>query len=219
MIKVLKKYVDVNYNTEQTCCGQIAFNSGYWNHAKSIGEKFIKTFANNIEDKLIVVPSASCAGMVKKYYQELFYNTALHNEYQQIQKRLFEFTDFMVNILEVFDVGATFNEKITYHDACSAREYGLKNEPRDLLQYVRGLEIIEMEERDVCCGFGGTFSIKNEAISTSMGTQKIENALNTGASYIVSTEASCFMHLDGIIKKNNKNIKTIHIASVLAAGW
>ncbi|MDP4267992.1 MAG: (Fe-S)-binding protein [Bacteroidota bacterium] len=220
MAKVLKKYVEVGYNPDQTCCGQLAFNSGYWDHAKSVGEKFIRTFANDLGDKLIVVPSASCASMVKKYYHELFYNTALHNEYQLIQKRMFEFTDFLVNVLEIDDVGATFKEKITYHDSCAAvREYGLKDEPRNLLKWVKGLEICEMKESDVCCGFGGTFSIKNEPISTAMAQQKVKNALQTGASYVTSTEASCLMHLEGYIKKHNLNIKTIHIANILASGW
>lgn len=218
MVRILEKLGhEVHYNTNQTCCGQIAFNGGFWEEAKSIGEKFIKDFPN---DRPVVGPTASCTGYVKKYFQELFHNTSLHNEYKQLQNNIFEFTDFLVNHLQVTDVGASFMHSVTYHDSCAAlREYGLKDEPRALLAHVKGLRLLEMEEREVCCGFGGTFSIKNEPISTAMADQKIENALATGAEYIVSTDASCLMHLQGYISKHKLPIKTIHIVDVLASGW
>jgi L-lactate dehydrogenase complex protein LldE len=216
MIKVLEKLdVGVHYNPEQTCCGQVAFNSGFWDHAKCVAEKFIRDFSN---DRYIVAPSASCVSMVRSYYPEMFHNTAFHNEYKQLQRNIFEFTDFLVNVMNVKDVGASFKGKVTYHDSCSAlRDYGIKDEPRFLLQHVRGLELIEMKNTDVCCGFGGTFSVKHEAISTAMGEQKINNALETGAEYLVSTEASCLLHLEGYIKKHNLPIKTMHIADILAS--
>ncbi|MGD0712063.1 MAG: (Fe-S)-binding protein [Bacteroidales bacterium] len=216
MIKVLEKMdVSVHYNLEQTCCGQVAFNSGFWDHAKCVAEKFIRDFSN---DRYIVAPSASCIGMIRNYYPKMFHNTALHNECKQLQRNIFEFTDFLVNVLKVKDVGASFNGKVTYHDACAAlREYGIKDEPRCLLKNVHGLELIEMKNTDVCCGFGGTFSVKHEAISTAMGEQKVQNALDTGAEYIISTEASCLLHLEGYIKKHNLPIKTLHIADILAS--
>lgn len=218
MVKIFEKLgVGVDYNTEQTCCGQMAFNSGFWEDARKMGEKFIHDFSNN---RYIVAPSASCVGMVRNYYSELFNNTSLHNQCKQIQKNIYEFTDFLVNVLNVKDLGAEFNEVITYHDACAAlREYGLKKQPRTLLSYVKGLELIEMKDNEVCCGFGGTFSVKFEPISTAMGQQKVQNAIDSGASYIVSTEASCLMHLQGYISKHKLPIKTIHIADVLASGW
>ncbi|MFA4853285.1 MAG: (Fe-S)-binding protein [Bacteroidales bacterium] len=217
MIKVLEKLdIGVNYNTEQTCCGQVAFNSGFRDHAKCIGEKFIRDFSN---DRYIVAPSASCVGMVRNYYPEMFHNSALHNEFKQLQKNIFEFTDFLVNVMNVKDVGSFFKGVVTYHDACTAlREYGIRDEPRTLLQHVRGLELKEMKDTDICCGFGGIFSVKNEPISTAMAEQKTQNALSSGAEYIVSTEASCLMHLDGYIRKHNLPIKTIHIADILASG-
>lgn len=217
MVKVLEKLdIGVNYNTDQTCCGQVAFNSGFWEHAKCLGEKFIHDFPN---DRYVVAPSASCVSMVRNYYGELFHNTALHNEYKQLQRNIFEFTDFLVNVMNVKDIGASFKGIVSYHDACAAlREYGIKDEPRILLQHVRGVEIRELKNNDTCCGFGGTFSVKNEAISTAMAEQKIQHALNTGAEYIVSTEASCLMHLDAYIKKHDVSIKTIHIADILASG-
>jgi L-lactate dehydrogenase complex protein LldE len=218
MVKIFEKLdVAINYNTEQTCCGQMAFNSGFWNEAKAMGEKFINDFSNN---RFIVAPSASCVGMVRNYYPELFNNSSLHNQFKQIQKNIFEFTDFLVTELKVDDLGAEFESVITYHDACAAlREYGIKEQPRKLLSKVRGLQLNEMQGNDVCCGFGGTFSVKFEQISTAMGEQKVENAINSGAEYIVSTEASCLMHLEGYIKKQKLPIKTMHIVDILASGW
>lgn len=216
MVHIFEKLgIDVHYNVEQSCCGQMAFNSGFWEEARAMGEKFINDFSNN---RYIVGPSASCVGMVRNYYSEMFNNTSLHNQYKQIQKNIYEFTDFMVNVLKMENTGATFEHSITYHDACAAlREYGIKEEPRKLLSNVKGLKLIEMKDSDVCCGFGGTFSVKFEPISTAMGQQKVQNAMDTGAEYIVSTEASCLMHLEGYIGKHNLPVKTIHIVDILAS--
>ncbi len=218
MVKVLEKAgVGVRYNKNQTCCGQIAFNSGFWDHAKILGEKFIRDFKNC---QYVVTPSASCAGMVRNYYDEMFYNSALHNEYRLLKKNIFEISDFLVNVLNIKDIGATFNHRITYHDSCAAlREYGLKDEPRTLLRHVRGLELIEMKESTICCGFGGTFSVKHEPISAAMADYKIQRALETGAEFIVSTDASCLMHQQGFIDKNKLPIKTMHLVDILASGW
>jgi L-lactate dehydrogenase complex protein LldE len=218
MVKILEKLgVDVHYNGNQTCCGQMAFNSGFWDEAKQMGEKFIRDFSN---DRPVVSPSASCAGMVRNYFPWLFHNTALHYEYKQLKKNLTEFTDFLVNVIKVEDVGAEFNHVVTYHDSCAAlREYGLINEPRALLGKVKGLELREMKDNDVCCGFGGTFSVKFEPIATAMAEQKVRNAVATGAEYIVSTDASCLMHQQAYIDKHVLPVKTIHIIDLLASGW
>ena len=218
MVKVLEKVgCAVNYNPEQTCCGQPAFNSGYWSEAKEVGEKFIKEFQN---DRYIITPSASCAGYVKNYFGEMFHNSALHNEFKMVQKNMFEFTDFLVNVLKITDIGATLNGVATYHDSCAAlREYGVKREPRVLLQKVRGLELREMPDSETCCGFGGSFAVKFESISVGMGSEKVKNAESTGAEYLISTDQSCLMHMDGYITTENKKLKIMHIADVLAAGW
>ena len=218
MVRLLEKLgVDVFYNPNQTCCGQMTFNSGAWDETKNLGEKFMKDFPN---DRPIVGSSASCIGFIRNYYPWLFHNTGLHYEYKQVKKNMYEITDFLVNVLNVEDVGATFNHVVTYHDSCAAlREYGLKDEPRRLLANVKGLELREMKENQVCCGFGGTFSVKFESISTAMAEQKINNALETGAEYIVSTDSSCLMHQQAYIDKHNLPIKTIHIVDVLASGW
>ncbi|MEE4259421.1 MAG: (Fe-S)-binding protein [Bacteroidales bacterium] len=216
MIKVLEKAgVKVHYNEAQTCCGQFAFNSGHWDEAKKLGEKFIKDFSRN---RPVVGPSASCIGYVRNNFDELFYNSAFHNDYKQLQRNIFEITDFLVNVMQVTDFGSVFEHKVTYHDSCAAlREYGLKEEPRILLRKVNGLELIEMKDTDVCCGFGGTFAVKFEPISAAMAEQKVHNALETGAEYIVSTDSSCLMHQQGYIDKHKLPLKTAHIVDVLAA--
>lgn len=218
MIKVLEKVgCKVNYNPSQTCCGQPAFNGGHWDQCKEVGEKFIRDFPN---DRYIVSPSASCVGMVKNYYPELFHNTVLHNEYKTIQKNIFELSDFLVNVLNVSDIGAKLNGVATYHDSCAGlRECGLKKEPRILLSKVKGLELREMKDNETCCGFGGTFSVKYESIAVGMGEQKILNAEETGADILISTDQSCLMHLDGYVQKQGKKMKMMHLADVLASGW
>jgi L-lactate dehydrogenase complex protein LldE len=220
MVKLLEKLnIKVHYNPNQTCCGQIAFNSGAWDDAKKLGGKFIKDF-NNGNNRLVVGPSASCTGYVRNSYNELFHNTSFHLESKSLQNRIFEISDFLVNVVKVTDFGAVFEHKITYHDSCAAqREYKLKDEPRTLLRNVKGLEIVEMKDTHVCCGFGGTFSVKFEPISTAMAEQKVQNALDTGAEYIVSTDSSCLMHQYGYIKKHNLPIKVMHLVDVLTSGW
>ena len=218
MVKVLEKVgCAVNYNPEQTCCGQPAFNAGYWPEAREVGEKFIKEFQN---DRYIVSPSASCVGMIKNYYPEMFHNSVLHNELKQIQKNIFEFSDFLVNVLKITNIGAHLDGIATYHDSCAGlREYGIKREPRVLLEKVRGLTLKEMKDTETCCGFGGSFSVKFESIAVSMGEQKVEHALETGADYLVSSDMSCLMHMEGYLQKKNIKLKIMHLADVLASGW
>lgn len=218
MVKVLEKAgCTVSYNTSQTCCGQPAFNAGFWDEAKSVCSKFIKDFSGN---DIIVTPSASCAGFVRNYYSKLFENSSLHNEVKDLSKRVFEFSEFMVQILKKEDVGAVLPGKATYHDSCAGlRECKIKTEPRKLLENVKGLTLTEMNDVETCCGFGGTFAVKFEAISVGMGEQKVENALATGADYLISTDLSCLMHLQGYINHKGYNLKTMHLADVLASGY
>ncbi|HRF23001.1 MAG TPA: (Fe-S)-binding protein, partial [Chitinophagaceae bacterium] len=193
---------------------QPAFNAGFWDEAKSVSTKFIKDFKDSA---YIVAPSASCVGFVRNYYTKLFDNSSLHNEVKEIGKRIFEFSEFMVQVLKVEDVGATLNAKATYHDSCAGlRECHIKTEPRKLLAHVKGLELIEMNDVETCCGFGGTFAVKYEPISIAMGEQKVENALATGADYIISTDLSCLMHLQGYINQKGYKLKTLHLADVLS---
>lgn len=217
-IKVLEKAgCEVTYNTKQTCCGQPAYNAGYWEEAKEVGTKFLSDFS---ETQYIVAPSASCTGMVKNGFNDLFTNTIVHNKCRNIQANIFELSDFLINVLKKDYFGAELEGKAVYHDSCSGlRECKIKQEPRQLLSRVIGLEMLEMKDTETCCGFGGTFSVKFDSISSAMAEQKVNNALAMDADYIISTDLSCLLHLDGYIKKNNLAIKTMHLADVLANGW
>jgi L-lactate dehydrogenase complex protein LldE len=216
MVSVLEKAgAEVTYNTNQTCCGQPAFNAGFRDEAREVCTKFLEDFDGQ---DYVVAPSASCVGFVRNYYSTLFDNSSLHNDVKDLGRRIYEFSDFLVNILGVEDVGAALKGKATYHDSCAAlRECRIKEEPRKLLSRVKGLEMVEMNDVETCCGFGGSFAVKFESISIAMADQKVNNALATGADYIISTDLSCLMHLDGYIKHKGHSIRTMHIADVLAS--
>jgi L-lactate dehydrogenase complex protein LldE len=218
MVKVLEKACcDVEYNTNQTCCGQPAFNAGFWEDAKPVAAKFLKDFEGT---DYVVGPSASCVGFVRNYYNTLFEDSSLHNNVKDLAKRTFEFTEFLTNVLKIDNYGAELNAKATYHDSCAGlRECKIKEGPRKLLAKVKGLELVEMNDTSTCCGFGGSFAVKFESISIAMAGQKVNHALDTGAEYIISTDLSCLMHLQGYIDKRALPIKTMHIADVLANGW
>jgi L-lactate dehydrogenase complex protein LldE len=218
MVKVLEKAgCEVTYNTNQTCCGQPAFNAGFWDEARDVAKKFISDFE---AETYIVAPSASCVGFVRNYYPQLFEQGVNHQKVKELKTKIFEFSDFLTEVLHQYDFGAVWNGKVTYHDSCAAlRECKIKEGPRKLLSHVQGLELVEMVDNETCCGFGGTFAVKFEGISVGMADQKVNNALNTGAECIVSTDMSCLMQLDGYIKKNDLKIQTMHIADLLVNGW
>lgn len=220
MVRVLEKLgCDVRYNANQTCCGQVAFNAGYKEECRRVAHKFLQDFTNE-ESDYIVSPSASCVGMVRNAYADIFKSSSEFTNYRTLEKKVYEFSEFLVDVLQVSKVpGARLEASVTYHDSCSAlRECGIKAGPRMLLENVAGLTLVEMAETETCCGFGGTFSVKFPAISVAMAEQKVENALATGVEYIVSTDTSCLMHLDAYMKKNNKGLKVMHLADVLAQG-
>jgi len=206
--------VEVHYNPEQTCCGQPAFNSGHWKEARMLAVKFMDDFE---DARFIVGPSASCTGFIRNYYPRLLAgNDDLLFRFEQLHNKIYELSDFLVNIIQKTNFGASFPHKVTYHDACSAlREYGIKREPRLLLGKVKGIELMEMKDTETCCGFGGTFAAKFTHISTAMTAQKVEHALASGAEYIVSTEASCLLNMESYIKKQKLPVKTIHLADIL----
>ncbi len=216
MVKVLEMAgCEVKYNTNQTCCGQPAFNAGFRTEAKTVAQKFLGDFQAN---EYIVGPSGSCTGFVRNFYDKLFNNSADHNLCNNVRGNIFEFTEFLTEVLGITDLGATFPGKATYHDSCGAlRECGIKAGPRKLLSAVRGLELVEMAECETCCGFGGTFAVKYEGISMGMVQTKIKSAMDTGAEYIVTTDVSCMMHMQGYIQEKNLPIRMVHIADVLAS--
>ena len=215
LVKILEHVgCKVHYNPQQTCCGQPQFNSGYMKESRELAQKFLNDFAG---ERYIVSPGGSCTGFIKRRYASLFENENDKKAAEQLSNRLFDICDFLVNVLKIEDLGATFNAKVTVHDSCSAlREYGMTTEPRTLLQHVKGLEIIEMEESTTCCGFGGTFSLKQKEISSAMVEQKVRFAQETGAESITGTEYSCLMNIKAYIDRNNISLKPIHIVNILS---
>lgn len=215
MIRVLERAgCQVSYNTGQVCCGQPAYNAGFHQECSSVAKVFMNFFSGQ---HAVVAPGGSCTGFVRNYYRQLFAGSDRVREVELKAPRFFEFTEFLVEELKIVDTHSVFKAKAVYHDACGAlRECGIKAAPRKLLNNVRGLELIETEDCERCCGFGGTFSVKYEPISVAMGEQKIHNAIATGAEYIISTDLSCLMHLEGYIRRHRSPIKTIHIADVLS---
>ena len=206
MVKVLRRLkVDVAFPEAQTCCGQPAFNTGYWDEARSLARRYAEIFAGA---EAVVCPSGSCTAMVRNFYPELGITPP----------PTFEFSEFLVKQLGVTDVGAAFPARVTYHDSCHAlRELRLKDEPRQLLRNVRGLELIEMDEAETCCGFGGTFSVKFPMISYAMDEVKATSIQKTGAEYVVSGDSSCLMQIAGYLQRHKSPVRIISLAEVLAS--
>jgi len=206
----------VNFHEDIFCCGQPAFNAGYWDEARKVAGPVVEKLAADTADA-IVIGSGSCGAMLKVFYRDLFANTALAAEAVAVGERTWEFSDFLVTKLGVTDVGARFPAKVTFHDGCHGlRELKVKYQPRKLLEHVQGLELVEMRDAETCCGFGGTFSAKFPAISTAMGEMKCATALETEAEYVVSNDSSCLMQIQGLVDRQRKPLKTLHIAEVLA---
>jgi len=214
-VRVLRRLgYDIDFPADQTCCGQPAFNTGYWDDARPLAERFVHVFGSA---EVIVCPSGSCTTMVRNFYPQLLSDSPLQAKAIELGQRVFEFSEFLTNVAKATDVGASFPHRVTYHDSCHAlRELRLKREPRELLRQVRGLELIEMPYSEECCGFGGTFATKFAMISGAMGETKIGNAELSGAEYITSTDPSCLLHLDGILRRQKSAMRTIYLASILA---
>jgi L-lactate dehydrogenase complex protein LldE len=205
----------VDYKESIVCCGQPAFNAGFWEESREIAIRVLRALRG--EDP-VVVPSGSCAAMVKNFYPELFRAKPEAEAAGQLSRRTFEFSSFLVDQLGVTDVGSRFPAKVTFHDGCHGlRELQVKRQPRLLLESVKDLTLIEMADQTSCCGFGGTFAVKFPMISTAMGETKSASALQTGAEYLVSNDSSCLMHLQGLLSRQNQKLKTVHLAEVLAS--
>ena len=217
-IKVLERAgCNVIYNPDQTCCGQPAFNAGYWGEAREVCNKFLKDFESA---EYVVMPSASCTGFVNNYYSKIYGNTSNQNAIKDIKGKVFELSHFLVNVLKKVDLGASFSGTATYHDSCAAlRELKIKEEPRILLNHVKGLTLVDLKDNETCCGFGGTFAVKFEGISTAMGEQKAQHVVDTKAEFLISTDLSCLMHINGVMEKKQLPIKSLHLADVLASGY
>jgi len=215
MVHVLRRIgYELNFPHDQTCCGQPAFNTGFWNDARPIAEKFVRVFS---KAEVVVCPSGSCTAMVRSHYPELLAGTPLQEEAIEVGKRVYEFSEFMVKVAKVTDVNATFPHRVAIHDSCHGlRELHLKKESRELLRHVRGLELVDLPYSEECCGFGGTFAVKFPAISAAMGDTKAGNAEGSGAEYVTATDPSCLLHIDGILRRRGSKVRTIYLAGILA---
>lgn len=203
----------VDVAEDLNCCGQPAFNSGCWAEARPVAERVL---ARLQDAETVVLPSGSCGAMLRRFYPDLFAGTPRAAAARALAGRVYEFAEFLVDRLGVCDLGARFPHRVTYHDGChSLRELGIRDAPRRLLARVRDLELVEMKQV-VCCGFGGTFAAKFPMISTAMGEVKLAEAQAVGAEYIVSSDSSCLMHVQGLIDRQGLGLKTIHLAEVLA---
>jgi L-lactate dehydrogenase complex protein LldE len=215
MVKILEKLGhQVECPPDLICCGQPAFNAGYWGEARKVTAPLLEKLK---DAEVIVIGSGSCGAMLKVFSPELFAGTSHTQMAQSLAAKCWEFSDFLVSKLGVTDLGARFDAKVTFHDGCHGlRELRCKTPPRQLLAKVRGLELVEMSEAETCCGFGGMFAAKFPMISTAMGEIKCASAQETGADYIVSNDASCLMHLQGLLDRQGGKLRTIHLAQVLA---
>jgi L-lactate dehydrogenase complex protein LldE len=216
MVRILERLGHrVECPDDVACCGQPAFNSGYVHESRAVAVNVLQRLKNA---EVVVVASGSCGAMLKIFYSELFAKTEHEETARTLARKCYEFSDFLVTKLGVTDLGARFPAKVTFHDGCHGlRELGIKAAPRRLLGKVRDLQLIEMQDAETCCGFGGTFAAKFPMISTAMGEVKCTSAADTGADYIVSNDSSCLMHVQGLLSRQGRAMKTIHLAEVLAA--
>lgn len=199
----------------QTCCGQPAYNSGDRATTRALAEQVIEAFRGY---EYVVVPSGSCGGMIKTHYPELFADDPnWRREVDELASRTYELTSFLVDVLGVTKVDATFEGTATYHDSCAGlRELGVQTQPRRLLASVAGLKLVEMNESDVCCGFGGTFAVKYGDISDAIVTAKEKNIEAAGAPTLLAGDLGCLMNMAGKLTRDGKSIAVRHVAEVLA---
>lgn len=206
----------VDFPEDQTCCGQPAFNSGFREEARQVARHFLEVFR---DADYIVVPSGSCTSMVTHHFEDLFRKEPEWLEQtRRLKPRVWELSQFLLEVARVEDVGARLDRVVTYHDSCQAlRQLHIKDGPRRLLSRVRGLELREMDAAEECCGFGGTFSVKFPDISGGMARTKIESILRTGAETVVSADVSCLMQIQGALSRAGLPVRTMHLAEVLAS--
>jgi L-lactate dehydrogenase complex protein LldE len=209
--------VELIFPPEQTCCGQPLFNNGFEDETRAVALNFMRSFGKS--DAAIVAPSGSCTSMVKHHYPSLFKDgTYEHDLAVDIASRCFEFTEYLVDVLKVTDVGAVYPHKVTYHASCHyLREMGLKTEAKTLLNSVQGLEFVSLKEEETCCGFGGAFTVTFPEVSRLMMENKVKDILASGADTIVACEPGCLMNIAGGLHKAGSNIRALHIIDLLSS--
>jgi len=218
MVRILARYgVQLDFPKVQTCCGQPAFNSGYWDDARASAKTLLEAFDDS---DFVVSPSGSCTGMIHHYYPKLFEDDpVMLDKALRLKEKTYEFSQFLVHVLGVEDVGATFPHKVTYHPSChGTRLLGIKDEPMKLLKHVKGLELVPLPDAELCCGFGGTFAVKMSDISGAMVSEKVHNVESTGAEVLVGIDMGCLMNIAGNIHAEGKPIRVMHLAELLNEG-
>ncbi|WEH13062.1 (Fe-S)-binding protein [Streptomyces sp. VNUA24] len=222
-VKLLERLgVEVDFPAAQTCCGQPQFNTGYRRETEPLVRRMARAFEGY---EHVVTPSGSCAAMVRDNYPRIGARASAEGRGEDLSDaaaslvpRTYELTEFLVDVLGVTDVGAYYPHKVTYHPSCHGlRMLGLGDRPRRLLGAVKGLELVELPGADECCGFGGTFAVKNSDVSAAMGADKVRNAESTGAEVLCAADNSCLMHLGGTMTRLRTAVRPVHIAEILAS--
>jgi len=218
VVRILHRYgCEVDFPETQTCCGQPAFNSGYQDEAREVARNLIRAFEHS---DYVVSPSGSCTGMVHHYYPHLFKDEPeWAAKAEALVNKTYEFAQFMVKVLGVTDLGVRFDHKVTYHPSCHAtRLLGVKSEPLELLENVKGIDFVDLPKKEDCCGFGGTFAVKMADMSEAMVCEKAAHVCDTGAEVLVGTDMGCLMNIGGRLNKEGKPIRVMHLAQLLEEG-
>ncbi|WP_336772587.1 (Fe-S)-binding protein [Paenibacillus sp. MMO-58] len=217
MVRLLAKYgIQLHFPTVQTCCGQPAFNSGYWKEARESAKTILDAFEDS---DFVISPSGSCTGMIHHYPKLFETDPVMHERAVKLQRKSYEFTQFLVQVLGIKDVGAVFPHKVTYHPSChGSRLLGIKEEPMELMRHVQGLELVPLPFAEDCCGFGGTFAVKMADISGAMVTEKVDHVLETEAEVLVGLDLACLMNIAGNLRYRNQPVKVMHLAELLYEG-
>lgn len=206
----------VEFRPEQTCCGQLHLNTGYRREARELARRFVRVFA---DAEVVVAPSASCVGTVRELYPSLAQgDAAFEGQVDALTPRVVELSQLLVERLGLEDVGASFPHRVTYHPTChSLRVLNLGDGPHRLLRAVRGLELVDLRDATECCGFGGTFAVKNPETSAAILADKVRSIVETGAEVCTAADSSCLLHIGGALSRLGSDVRTSHLAEILAA--
>lgn len=217
MVRLLARYgIRLEFPAVQTCCGQPAYNSGYWDAARASAKTILQAFEDS---DFVISPSGSCTGMIHHYPKLFEHDPDLLEKARRLQAKSYEFTQFLVNVLGVTDVGASFPHKVTYHPSChGSRLLGVKEEPMALMRSVKGMEFVPLPFAEDCCGFGGTFAVKMADISGAMVTEKVDHVKETEAEVLVGLDMACLMNIGGNLMYRNEPVRVMHLAELLAEG-
>ena len=203
----------VDFPDAQTCCGQPAYNSGYLKNTKETMKHMMKVFRHS---EYVVGPSGSCIAMLREYEDIFRGDPEWEEEAKKLAEKSFELTQFLVDVLGIVDVGSNFKGKVTYHPSCHmTRLLGVKDAPKKLLGNIKGVELVDLPQGEDCCGFGGTFSVKNAVISGRMVQEKVDHVVETEAEYLVGGDMACLMNIGGRLSREGRNVKVVHLAEIL----